>query len=156
MFIIRFIKNFIQNRIYQKALNKAYNQDDIIAKLSNIFGVQFRKDWIGRLYSVINPGIRDGKFDQEQVFEYAEAGIDTTEHARVWMVQRMLVFQKFVQTENLFDILTYDIKRIDDYGNYLLTIFPITLPDVLSSIRAALIELIVMVGVIGGIFYYFL
>jgi hypothetical protein len=156
MYIFRFIRSYIANRSYQKALDNAYQQDSIIAKLSNMFGVQFRRDWIGRLYAVINPAIRDGKFDRSQAFEYAEDGVNTTEHAKVWMMQRLTLLQGFIQAENLFDLLTYDIKRIDDSGNYLLTILPITLHGVLSGVKSAIIELLILAGVAGGICWWLL
>lgn len=146
MFITRFFKRWIDNWRYQKILNKVYEEEDVIAKISTIFGVQFYKDWIGRLYAVINPAIKDGKWDNQQVFEYTEGGQDTTEHATQWIMERMLLIENFIRVNNLFDILGYNIEKIDDKGNYLFTLYPITLPGVLSDLKKIPWELLIIGG----------
>lgn len=156
MHIYRFIRAFIENRRYQKILDKAYQDEELIAKLSTIFGVQFRRDWVGRLYAVINPAIKDGQFDQTQIFEYSAGGYDTTEHAKQWVVERMIMVENFIQTNNLFDVLTYDVQSLDENGNYLLIILPITLPDVLNNIKGACWETLIFGGIIAGALTYFL
>lgn len=146
MFITRFLMRLKQNLQYQKILNKAYKEEEIIAKISTIFGTQFYKDNIGRLYAVVNPAIRDGKWDNQQVFEYAEEGTDTTEHATHWIMQRMTLLENFIQINNLFDVLGYNISRLDDKGNYLFTIYPITLPDTLKYGKYAFWEILFLAG----------
>lgn len=135
MFITRFLKRWYVNWKYQRILNKVYKDDEIIAKISTIFGTQFYRDWIGRLYAVVNPAIKDGQWDNQQIFEYKEEGYDTTEHATQWMMERMVLVENFIQTSNLFDLLGYNIEKLDDKGNYLFVIYPITLPDVLSDLK---------------------
>lgn len=155
MHLYRFIKGYFENRKYQKILDEAYEQDQLIAKLSSLFGVQFRRDWIGRLYAVLNPAIRDGKFDNTQAFEYAEGGYDTTEHAKQWIVERTIMMERFIQTNNLFDALVFDVKKLDDNGNYLFIIMPSTLPEVLMNIKGATIEFTsVAAAFIGGLVWW--
>ena len=69
MHIYKLIRALIANWRYKKVLDEAYEQDQIIAKLSTMFGTQFYKDRVGRLYAVINPAVKDGKYDYGQVFE---------------------------------------------------------------------------------------
>ena len=152
MYIIRFIKNFFKNLKYQKILNRVYEDDQIIAKLSYTLGVQFHKDWIGRLYAVINPAIKDGKYDQEQVFEYLQDGYDTTEHTKAWVMQKLSLMQNFIQTNNLFDILGYEFKQLDEAGNYLFVVYPITLPDTLRCAKWACWEIVGILLLVGGYF----
>ena len=135
MLLVNIFRDWLQNRRIKKLINKVYEEDQIIAKISNIFGVQFYVDWIGRLYGVVNPYIRDGKWDQSQVFEYTEQGIDTTEHAHQWIMQRMDILNRFIRANNLFDLLTYDIKRLDNNGNYLFVIQPITQVALFDDIK---------------------
>ncbi|MDE7347999.1 MAG: hypothetical protein K2N48_14810 [Muribaculaceae bacterium] len=155
MKLYRFIKGYLQNRKYQKILNKVYEEDEIIAKLSFALGSQFRRDWIGRLYTVINPAIKDGKYDYTQVYEYAQEGYDTTEHAQQWIVERLSAIQTVIQTNNLFDVLSFTIKKLDDEGNYLFVVYPVTLPEVLETWKGAAIQagLIVGAGTTLGIFW---
>lgn len=154
MHLYKLIKGIIENNQYQKILNKAYEQDQLIAKLSHAFGVQFRRDWVGRLYAVVNPAIKDGKFDNTQVFEYAQGGYDTTEHAKQWIVERTVMMEHFIQTNNLFDALVFDVKRLDDNGNYLFTLMPTTLPQVLQNIKGSIYEVIFGSAAIGALIYW--
>jgi len=152
MFLTLFCRNLARNIKYQRVLNDAYEKDQTIAKLSYALGTQVKRDWIGRLYAVVNPAIRDGKFDQSQAFEYTQEGYDTTEHAKEWVMGRLFVVENFIKAENLFDVLAYDFKKLDEHGNYLIVFYPITLPDTLKSAKRALVEL----GVIGaGLATYF-
>lgn len=149
MFISRFIISWARNYQVSKLLNRAYKDDEIIAKLSHTFGVQFNQDWIGRLYAVINPAIRDGKFYPEQTFEYTEKGYDTQEYVKSWTMERLMAMDNFLKTNNLFDMLTYDLRKLDDYGNHLFILSPITLPQTLQRSTAAIIEFILLL-VAGG------
>lgn len=155
MKIIRFIKGYFQNRKYQKILNKVYEDDQIIAKLSFALGSQFRKDWIGRLYTVINPAIKDGKYDYTQIYEYTQEGYDTTEHVQQWIVERLHAIQTVIQTNNLFDVLSFNIKKLDDEGNYLFVVYPVTLPELFMTWKGALIQFagISVVGTLIGVYW---
>lgn len=155
MKLYRFIKGYLQNRKYQKILNKVYEDDQIIAKLSFALGSQFHRDWIGRLYTVINPAIKDGKYDYTQVYEYVQEGYDTTEHVQQWAVERLSAIQTVIQTNNLFDILSFNIKKLDNEGNYLFVVYPVTLPEVLDTWKVAAIQagIIVAAGTTLGIFW---
>lgn len=154
MKLYRFIKGYIQNRKYQKILDKVYEDDQIIAKLSFALGSQFRRDWIGRLYTVINPAIKDGRYDYTQVYEYTQEGYDTTEHMQQWIAERLTAIEAVIQTNNLFDVLTFNIKKLDDEGNYLFVVYPVTLPDVLDNWKGAAIQTGLIAGTItaGSIF----
>lgn len=155
MKLYRFIRGYIQNRKYQKILNKVYEDDQVIAKLSFALGSQFRCDWIGRLYTVVNPAIKDGKYDHTQVYEYAQEGYDTTEHVQQWITERLAAIQTVIQTNNLFDILTFNIKKLDNEGNYLFVVYPVTLPEVLETWKWAVVQagLIIGAGVSIAIFW---
>lgn len=141
MFIYKFISRLIQNKKYNKLLNEAYERENLIAAMSSILGTQLKRDWIGRLYCVVNPAIRDGKFDQAQAFEYTESGIDTTEHAKEWIISKLALLQDFITTNNLFDVLGYNIKQLDKNGNYLFVLYPITLPATMKAAKWALGEI---------------
>ena len=123
-------------------INEAYEREQLIAKISTLMGVQFKRDNIGRVYAVINPNIKDGKYDPSQVFEFrAEGGIDTTEWVNKWLMERFTILNNFVTTENLFDVLQYEIKELGN-STYLVIIQPITLPPLLRSLKYLLFELL--------------
>ena len=75
MIIYRFFKYLFLNIKYTKILNKVYDNEKIIENLSNLFKSQFKKDWIGRLYTVINPNLMGDDFDINTIiYEYDESG----------------------------------------------------------------------------------
>ena len=44
-------------------------------------------------------------------------------------MDRLNIASRFIQANNLFDLLTYKIEKIDEYDNYLFIIQPITWDD---------------------------
>ena len=130
MILYKFITNFLLNIKYTKIIKKVYKDDDILNKLSQLFGTEFRMDWVGRIYTVINPNIVDNKFDvNTQIFEYGENGLSNEVYVERYIMFKLNLIRDFVIANNLFDILTYRIEKIDDYDNYLFIIEPITFDD---------------------------
>lgn len=130
MILYKFITNFLLNIKYTKIIKKVYKDDDILNKLSQLFGTEFRMDWVGRIYTVINPNIVDNKFDvNTQIFEYGENGLSNEIYVERYIMFKLNLIKDFVIANNLFDILTYRIEKIDDYDNYLFVIEPITFDD---------------------------
>lgn len=151
MIIYRFFKCLFLNIKYTKILSKVYDNENIIENLSNLFKSQFKKDWIGRLYTVINPNLLGDDFDINTIiYEYNENGLDNREFVQRWIMMKLNIAQSFIQTNNLFDLLTYDIKKLDEYDNYLFIIEPITLNDCLKYTKYFSILLIslIVIGII--------
>lgn len=150
MIIYRFLKYLFLNIKYSKILNKVYQAEDIQNKLSQLFKSNFRKDWIGRLYTVINPNLLGDDFDVNTViYEYGENGLNNNAFVERWIMQRLNIAQSFIQTNNLFDLLTYKIEKLDEYDNYLFIIEPITLQDCLKYTKyfCILISILLVIGI---------
>ena len=125
-------KNTTKKRksIYCKILKKIYKDEQIIERFSQLFGTEFRMDWVGRIYTVINPNIINDNFDSNtQIFEYGNNGFTNEPYIEKWIMTKLNIVKDFILANNLFDLLTYEIKRIDDYDNYLFVIKPITFDD---------------------------
>lgn len=138
---------------YNRILNKVYKEENILLNLSSLFGTQFKKDWIGRIYTVINPIIKDGEYQQNaQIYEYNTNGITNNAYIEHWIMDRLNIAKNFIRAQNLFDLLTYEIKPIDSYGNYLFIIKPITLDDCLEYTKKFLILYPILILI--GIFLY--
>ena len=130
MVFYKFIKNLILNIKYSKIIRKVYKEDDMINKLSQLFDTEFRMDWVGRLYCVINPNIIENKFDvNTQVFEYGENGLNNNVYIEKYIMTKLNAIKDYVIANNLFDLLTYRIEKLDEYDNYLFVIEPITFQD---------------------------
>ena len=120
----------MKNLKYSKILNNVYKDERLLENLSKLFNAPFRKDKLGRIYVVLNPNIHNKEYDNStQIFEYNEIGLDNTMYVEKWIMDKLNIAQRFIQTNNLFDMLTYKIKKLDEYDNYLFIIQPITLED---------------------------
>lgn len=130
MVFYKFITNLLLNKKYTKLIKSVYEEDDLLNKLSKLFGSEFRMDWVGRIYTVINPNIINDQLDlNTQIFEYNENGFSNSVYVEKYIMTKLNAIKDFVIANNLFDLLTYRIEKLDDYDNYLFIIEPITFED---------------------------
>ena len=110
MILFNFLKYLILNIRYTRLLKKIYKDEDILNKFSQLFGTEFRIDWIGRVYAVLNPNIIDDKLDvNTQIFEYTETGLSNNVYLEKWIMTKFNLVKDFIMVNNLFDLLTYEI-----------------------------------------------
>ena len=151
MVFYSFLKNLYLNIKYTKLLTRIYKDEQLLYKFSQLFGTEFRIDWVGRIYTVINPNIIDDKFDvNTQIFEYTETGLSNKPYVEKWIMTRFNIIKDFIMANNLFDLLTYEIKKIDEYDNYLFVIKPITFDDCIkwTKIFGITYSILAIIGVI--------
>jgi hypothetical protein len=145
MVFYRFIKNLTLNIRYTKLLNKIYKDEKLVERFSQLFGTEFRIDWVGRMYTVINPNIINEQFDvNTQIFEYGENGFSNDPYVEKWIMTKFNIVKDFIMANNLFDLLTYELKKLDEYDNYLFIIKPITFDDCKKWTK-------IFTGVYGGL-----
>lgn len=121
---------------YTKLLRSIYKEEQLLKKFSQLFNTEFRIDWVGRIYTVINPNIINDKLDvNTQIFEYTENGLSNELYIEKWIMTRFNIIKDFIMANNLFDMLTYEIKKIDNYDNYLFIIKPITFDDCIKWVK---------------------
>ena len=155
MVFYRFIKNLILNRKYTKLLTKIYKDEQLLYRFSQLFGTEFRIDWVGRIYTVINPNIINEKFDvNTQIFEYDDSGFTNKPYVEKWIMTKFNLVKDFIMANNLFDLLTYELKKIDEYDNYLFIIKPITFDECKkwTKIFAITYSILITLGIITLIF----
>ena len=135
-----FIKYFLLHLKYWRLLKNIYKEENLIDNLSKLFNVEFRIDWLGRIYAIFNPHIQNGMFEQNnQIYEYTENGLTNESYVKSYIMSRLNIADRFIRANNLFDLLTYKLKKIDNYDNYLFIIQPITLDDCLTAVKRFLI-----------------
>ena len=150
MIIYNFIKYLILSIRYNRILQKVYQEEGILQGLSKMFGVELKQDWIGRVYTVINPHVVDGKYSPESTV-YELGNDNPTEQAvEKFIMERLNAARGFIRANNLFDLLTYKIERLDDYDNYLFVMYPIPYIDLFKWTKW-LIGLIAVLAVVGVI-----
>lgn len=150
----KFFKQLFLHIKYWKIIKKIYKEENIIENLSQLLKINLKVDWVGRIYAVLNPTINDmGQFDStKQIYEYGESGLNNNIYVERWLMGNLNVASKFIVANNLFELLTYDIKKIDEYDNYLLVIQPITLPPLFKYLKYLVFEWVVIL--VAGIITY--
>lgn len=156
MIIYLFIKYILLHRKYCKILNGVYKNENLLDNLSALFKVQFRKDWVGRVYAVFNPHIQEGVFNpNNQIYEYTEKGLVNDAYVEAYILNQLNIAKQFIQANNLFDLLTYRLKKIDENDNYLFIMEPITWGDCKKYTKWFII-LYSIIGIFGGFLLYFI
>jgi len=153
--IYKFFKNLFLNLKYTKILKKIYKEEKLLEGFSKIFGTEFHLDWVGRAYAVLNPNLdENGNYSPNtQIFEYGENGLNNDKMIEQWVMEKMIVISNFIKVNNLFELLTYSIEKLDEYDNYLFVLEPITLADCIkwSKWMAGLIGVLAIIGTILAI-----
>ncbi len=151
MIIYNFFKYLLLNRKYSRLIKKTFQNENILQGLSQIFKANFKTDWIGRIYAVLNPNLdENGQYSPNtQIFEYGENGLNNEKMVEQWVMERMVVISEFIQANNLFELLTYSIKKLDKYDNYLFILEPVTLSDCMkwSKRFAVLSGILIIIGI---------
>lgn len=139
MILYNFIKHLYLCIKYNKLVQKIYKDENLLVNLSYLFQSRFRRDWIGRVYAVLNPFIvNDEVQTNTQILEYGIDGLSDKSWVDKWVMDKMIIAQRFIQANNLFDLLTYEIKKVDDY-NHLLIIQPLINLDFKKSAKTFII-----------------
>ena len=149
--IYNFFKYLLLNRKYSRLIKKAFDNENLLEGLSQMFKANFKTDWIGRVYAVLNPNLdENGKYSPNtQIFEYGENGLDNEKMVEQWVMEKLMIVSNFIQANNLFELLTYSIKKLDKYDNYLFILEPVTLSDCMkwSKRFAILLGVLIVIGI---------
>ncbi len=149
-----FIKDIIEHIKILKIIKAVIKEENLLENLSNLFSkgnykVNFKRDWIGRIYAVINPVVSD---PQSRIFEYDTNGTNINSFVNKWVLEHMIAASNFVKNNGLFDILTYEIKQLDDDYNFLFVLTPISWNDFKKGILKTLCCIAALAILITGLF----
>ena len=108
---------------------------------------EFRIDWVGRIYTVLNPMVQ--KMEDPTIgsgvaiYEFTENGdLSNRMWVEKWVMDHLMAAQRFIQANNLFDLLTYNITRLDENENYLFVLEPLYFKDIKKWTKRFLLELL--------------
>lgn len=125
MILYNFIRYLYLSIKYHLIVKQVCKDENLLPSLSKLLGVEFREDWIGRMYAVFNPHVKDGKYNPDS--EVYELGSDEKSYAFVenHIMGNLNIVSKVIQAKNLFDIIAYKLEKIDDYHNFLFIMYPV-------------------------------
>lgn len=130
MITYNFIKYLVLYIKYSKTVKQVFEKENLLKSFSLLFDSEFRIDWVGRVYTVLNPLVQ--KMEDPTIgsgvtiYEFTESGeLSNRMWVEKWVMDHLMAAQQFIQANNLFDLLTYDITRLDDNENYLFVLEPL-------------------------------
>jgi hypothetical protein len=86
--------------------------------------IELRKDWIGRLYGVINPNIDiNGKYDfNNTILEIDGENTNNNDYVKHWVYKQMDLINQLFKIEKLYDYISIDFKHVgpSHLDNYLI------------------------------------
>jgi len=87
------------------------------------------KDWLGRLYGIINPNIDiNGNLDVSSIIlEIDDSQTNNEEYVKNWIYRQMNLISSLFKIERLYNYITLDITHVgaENHDNYLI-VFDIT------------------------------
>jgi len=112
---------------YQYIKDKSYISDTFYSDalrlvLKQYLKTDFRKDWLGRLYGVVNPNITDGKYDfNNVVIELDGDNTNNNEYVKNWVYRQMRLVGSLFKIEKLYDYINVEFEHVgpEEMDNYL-------------------------------------
>lgn len=117
--------------IYRYITDMSYISDTLYSKefltvLKQYLRISIKKDWIGRLYGVINPYIDiDGKIDfNNAIIEIDGDNTNSNEYVKNWVYRQFNLIDNLFKINKLYDYINIDIKHVGPLNadNYLIVI----------------------------------
>lgn len=146
---------------YYNTIKDILYGDEFKRLLKEYINVDIRKDWIGRLYGVINPNIdKDGKLDvNNTIIEIDGYNTNSNVYVKNWLYKQMYTVGTLFKLKNLYSYITMDIEHVGplDQDNYLV-IFDIASRQIFVESFKRVIKHALFYGIIASIimFIYFL
>lgn len=123
-FSFRTIHKIFKTYKITKKLKKIYKEDDIVEKLSYITNINFKVDWVGRIYGIFNPLVNIPL--NERVFDGDNNKLLSLDFVNKYLLERLDIASKFITEQTLFDYLTLENVILDNQ-NSLIIITPMNL-----------------------------
>ncbi len=130
--------------------------DGFLKIIKSYLHVDLQKDWIGRLYGIINPTIDiDGKFNVSNMIIEIDGDLtNNNEQVLNWIYKQLHLVQDLFNFHNLYNYINLDITHIGPVNgdNYLL-VLDIASRQLLSRyFKQTIIQLFIYGIIIGLIF----
>lgn len=133
--------------IYRYITDMSYISDTLYSKefltvLKQYLRISVKKDWIGRLYGVINPYIDiDGKIDfNNTIIEIDGDNTNSNEYVKNWVYRQFNLIDNLFKINKLYDYINVDIKHVGPLNadNYLIVIDVVSRKEMTYALKRVL------------------
>lgn len=140
--------------IYRYITDMSYISDTLYSKefltvLKQYLRISIKKDWIGRLYGVINPYIDiDGKIDfNNTIIEIDGDNTNSNEYVKNWVYRQFNLIDNLFKINKLYDYINVDIKHVGPLNadNYLIVIDVVSRKEMTYALKRGLKQTILYI-----------
>lgn len=128
--------------------------------LRKYLGADIHKDWIGRLYCVINPNIDEyGKFDITRVvIEFDDNTTHNEQYVKNYLYKQLDMVRELFKLHRLYDYINMEVRHVgpDTEDNYLVVISLVTQNMMLRSLKKLFNHTILYMGLATAALTYYL
>lgn len=121
----KFISSYIQYKEDLDYISDILYSDEFRFVLKQYLKVNIKKDWLGRLYGVINPLIDiDGNLDiNNVVIELDDNNSNDNEYVKTWLHRQLKLVADLFKINNLYNYITLSVEKVGPIrlDNYLIT-----------------------------------
>lgn len=138
--------------IYRYITDMSYISDTLYSKefltvLKQYLRISIKKDWIGRLYGVINPYIDiDGKIDfNNAIIEIDGDNTNSNEYVKNWVYRQFNLIDNLFKINKLYDYINVDIKHVGPLNadNYLIVIDVVSRKEMTYMLKRVLKQILI-------------
>lgn len=127
-------------------IKSVFYTQEFISLLNTYLNTNIKKDWIGRLYGVVNPNIdKNGNFSiNNTILEIDDENTNSDEYVKNWLYKQLYTVGSLFKLKNIYSYITLDIDHVGplNQDNYLI-VFDIAARKIFAdSFKSALKHLV--------------
>lgn len=121
-------------------ISDTFYSDEFKFVLKRYLNLNVSKDWLGRLYGVINPNIDiDGKLNfNNTIIEIDGDNTNSSSYVDAWVYKQMALISELFKIEKLYDYINVDIKHVGpiSHDNYLIVFDMVDRKNFTNSLKS--------------------
>ena len=158
MLFLKSIYNYISD--YNYVADAFYGENGFRKIVKTYLHVELQRDWIGRLYGVINPAIDiDGNFNINNVIIEIDGNLtNNNEYVKSWLYKQLHLIQELFNFEHFYNYISMDLRHVGPpIGDNYLVIFDIASRKNIGIYFRRILLQACFYAIVGlGIYYFIL
>ena len=145
------IYTYLKDRYY---ISDTLYSEEFKIVIKRYLYIELDKDWIGRLYGIINPNIDiNGKYNfNNTILEIDGENTNNNEHVKHWVYKQMDLISQLFKIEKLYDYISIDFKHVGpSFADNYLIIFDVISRKYMAQTFKSWIKMVAIYGVIATI-----
>lgn len=143
-------------------IKETFYSQEFFFVLKKYLNLDVKKDWIGRLYGVINPNInKDGMFDiSNSIIEIDGENTNSNNYVQFWIYQQLEIIKQLFSLNKLYDYIDVDLEKVGpiNQDNYLLIFDIVSRKEYTTSLKlwlkTSFIYLLIIGAAISGFVFF--